>query len=271
MKRTITFITAILVSLASFAQADTLRLSSSFTTHVIFPTDLAYVDLSDTYLVAAMIVEQSKNVLALKACQPFSGATSVTAIESNRQIHPFIVVYDPAPKDLVVDFSRSTQGASAEPAATTPVSVPVQPKQKPQHSMEEIYDMPQGVFHITRKENEIGVVCENIVSYGDVLYMVLSLENKSSTDYRIEGATFCIEPKKKAERTALQPKPVFARNRYGNLSAAPGQKSREVYSFDKMTLQKGQVLRIYFYESDDQRNIILDIDWKDLNNAQKGK
>jgi len=38
-----------------------------------------------------------------------------------------------------------------------------------------------------------------------------------------------------------------------------------------MTLSKGQVLRIYFYEDDDQRNIVLDIGWKDVNAAQKGR
>lgn len=249
------------------AQRDTLWLSSSFTTHVIFPSDLSYVDLSDTYLLAAMIVDQSKNVLAIKACQPFEGATSVTAIESNREIHSFIVVYDPSPKNLVVDFSKKAQSNEVRQA----VPIKKQPsKGLPILSIEDMYQKGQELYHISHIENGIRVSCENIISYGDVLYLTLSLENKSSTDYRIEGATFCIEPKKKAQRSALQPKPVFARNRYGNLSASPGEKSIEVYSFDKITLAKGQVLRIYFYESDDQRNLILDIDRKDINNAQKG-
>ena len=268
MKRIIPLLTLMCLSVASYAQPDTLRLSSSFTTHVIFPTDLSYVDLSDPSLVAAMIVEQSKNVLALKACAPFSGATSVTAIEANRQIHPFIVVFEESPRELVVNLAQNAPAQSAEAAASDPLATAEQP-QKAQHSMEEIFNMPQGIYHISHQDNDIHAVCENIMSFGDVLYLSLSLENKSSTDYRIEGATFCIEPKKKVERTALQPKAVFARNRYGSLSAAPGQKGREVYSFDKITLQKGQVLRIYFYESDDQRNLILDIDWRDLNRAQK--
>lgn len=264
MKRIATALCALMVCLASYAQTDTLYLSSSFTTHVRFPTDLAYVDLSDTRLVAAMIVEQCKNVLALKACQPFKGATSVTAIESNRKIHPFIVVYDANPRQLVVDYSDSGDPISESPKAGGQNT-------SSRQSMQDIYSMKQGLYHIVKKQNDITVSCDNIVSYGDVLYLSLSLDNESSTDYRIEGATFCIEPRKRLERTALQPRSVFARNRYGNLSAGPGNRSREVYSFDKMTLSKGQVLRIYFYENDDQRNIVLDIDWRDLNAAQKGK
>ena len=250
------------------SQIDTLRLSSSFTTHIIFESDLSYVDLSDTHLVAAMIVEQSKNVLALKACKQFTSATSVTVIESNRQIHPFIVVYDPNPTELVVDFAKKHSPVRSVPGPSvnaTPKATQNQP------SIETIYSARQCLYHITNKQNDIRVSCENIVSFGDVLYLTLTLENESSTDYRIEGATFCIEQGKNMERAALQPRSVFSRNRYGNLSAAPGTKSREVYAFDKMTLGKKQVLRIYFYESDDQRNLILDIDQRDINSAQKGK
>lgn len=267
-KTLLTVLLLLAICLPSKAQIDTLRLSSSFTTHVLFESDLSYVDLSDTYLVAAMIVEQSKNVLALKACKPFTSATSVTVIESNRQIHPFIVIYDPNPKELVVDFAKKHSpvkpipGPSVNTTSKNNQSLP---------TIESIYSARQCLYHITKKQNDIRVSCENIVSFGDVLYLTLTLENESSTDYRIEGATFCIEQRKKMERTALQPRSVFSRNRYGNLSSAPGTKSREVYAFDKMTLGKKQVLRIYFYESDNQRNIVLELDCNDINKAQRNK
>ena len=38
-----------------------------------------------------------------------------------------------------------------------------------------------------------------------------------------------------------------------------------------MTLSKKQVLRIYFYESDNQRNIVLEIDCNDINKAQRNR
>jgi len=257
---------ALLISVMSFAQMDTLRLSSSFTTHVIFPSDLSYVDLSDTQLLAAMIVEQNKNVLAIKAKSPFKGATSVTAIESDRKIHTYIVVYEANPRELVIDYSNQIQ-APVKPMQKAPSAKQSDAKK----SIEEVYSMKQGIYHLHSELNDIEVSCDNILSYGDVTYISLSLKNGSSTDYQIAGATFCIEPKKKAERTAMQPKAVFARNRYGSLSASAGQSGHEVYSFDKMTLAKGQILRVYFYESDDQRNLILDLDYKDINDVQKLK
>ena len=47
------------------AQTDTLRVSTSFTTHVIFGTELTYADLSNKTIVAAKIIEQYRNMLAL--------------------------------------------------------------------------------------------------------------------------------------------------------------------------------------------------------------
>ncbi len=40
---------------------------------------------------------------------------------------------------------------------------------------------------------------------------------------------------------------------------------RIVYSFDKVTLAKGQVFRIYFYEDGGPRNFVLSFGAKDLN------
>lgn len=245
----------------SYATPDTLRLSSNYTTHILFESDLSYVDISDTRLVAAAIVEKNKNVLAIKAKTKFTSSTSITALESNREIHSFIVLYDDNPKELVLDLSKKEP--SRKPAET------MKSKQDAATSMAALSKSPRGLYHIFTKNNGIKIACENIISYGDVLYLVLSLDNTTSTDYKIEGATFSIESKKKADRAVIGSKAVFARNRYGGLSANAGQKGREVYSFDKMTLDKSQVLRIYFYEADDQRNLVLDIDYKDINKAQK--
>ncbi len=37
-----------------------------------------------------------------------------------------------------------------------------------------------------------------------------------------------------------------------------------MYSFDKVTLAKGQVLRIYFYEDGGPRNFVLSFGMKDV-------
>ena len=116
---------------------------------------------------------------------------------------------------------------------------------------------------------DISVLCENIFAYSDITYIVLSLKNSSGVSYDISDATFVIESKNKGKRTVVFDKTVFPRSRYGSLSAGPGEVSRIAYSFDKMTLSKDQVLRIYFYESSGQRNMSLSVDTNDINKATR--
>ena len=104
MKRILIILLTALEALTAEAKVDTLRISSAYTTHIIFSTDLTYADLSNSRYVVAKIIEQNKNMLALKAKEPFSESCSVSALESNGTMHTFIVVYDPAPIDLVIDI-----------------------------------------------------------------------------------------------------------------------------------------------------------------------
>ena len=59
MKRIISTVVAALfgVALLKAETVDTLRLSTLFTTHVVFRTELVYADLSNTKLIAAKIIE----------------------------------------------------------------------------------------------------------------------------------------------------------------------------------------------------------------------
>ena len=52
------------------AQTDTLYLSSMYTTHLMFQSELEYVDISNKAL-AGKVLDNSKNVLAIKARSPF--------------------------------------------------------------------------------------------------------------------------------------------------------------------------------------------------------
>ena len=270
MKKILFILAALSAALQASANVDTLRLSSSYTTHIIFSTDLTYADLSNTQSVAAKIVEQNKNMLAVKARGPFQEPTSVSALESNGRMHTWIVVYDASPAELIVDTrtsdnaghsSASGQGAREREVSRTGRSdAPV---------LSEIIDMKQGLFHLGESQYDISVLCENIFAYSDITYVVLSLKNTSGVSYDISDATFVIESKKKGKRTVVFDKTLFPRSRYGSLSAGPGEVARIAYSFDKMTLSKDQVLKIYFYESSGQRNLSLSVDTDDINKAAK--
>ena len=269
MKRLMTLAVLLMTALQAGAVTDTLRLSTAYTTHIIFATDLTYADLSNSRIVAAKIIEQNKNMLAVKAKCPFTETTSISALESNGMMHTWIVMYDESPEQLIIDtrvrkevprqdIPAGKTAREREVSRTGRADAPV---------LSEILDMKQGLYHIGENQYDISIQCENIYAYSDITYIVLSLKNSSGVSYDIADATFVIESKKKGKRTVIFDKTLFPRSRYGSLSAGPKEVARIAYSFDKMTLSKDQVLKVYFYESSGQRNLSITIDTNDINKA----
>ena len=233
-------------------------------------------------------------MLALKAKEPFDGSCSVSALESNGTMHTFIVVYDAAPKDLVIDIRKSQGGlpqqSYASPTAQMIAEVKAQrealkggaPAPSGQRSpgnvstwktgsaplLQDVVKQRQRLYHIGCREYDIQVLCEDISSFSDITYVTISLRNDSGISYDISDATFVIESKRRGKRTVRYDKTVFPRSRYGKLSAGPGEYTRIAYSFDKMTLSNDQVLKIYLYETGGQRNLVMTVDTRDINRAR---
>ena len=272
MKRTILSLALGFIALVSQAQqVDTLHLSTLYTTHVIFPTEVIYADLSNNQSVAAKIGEQNKNMLAVKARTPFNTTTSVSALESNGNMHTFVIVFDEHPSALVIDLRKNSyvsaelsrgkrQGGGNDVSLVRESDAPM---------LSEIVKDRQRVFHIGDRKYDVTSLCEDIFVYSDNTYIVLSVGNRSGVSYETGDATFVIESRKKNKRSVQYEKNLFPKGRYGSLTAKPGSVSRIAYSFDKVTLTKDQVLKVYLYETDGQRNLVMTLSARDINKAKR--
>lgn len=281
MRKTALLIISLLWTAFAHAQQDTLRVSARFTTHVIFSTDITYADMSDSHSVAAKVIEQNKNMIALKARDAFSEPCSVSALESNGKMWTFIVVHDDSPKSLIVDTRRSggdsdetrtaecrAAGEKRRGSPSSKSSTASTWKSGNAPALDEVSGMARELYHIGASGYGITLLCENIYSYSDITYMVFSVDNTSGISYLVTDATFVIESRRQSKRTVAYDQTIFPRSRYGNISAGPGAKGRLAYSFDKMTLSKDQVLRVYFYENGGQRNLVMTIGPDDINKAK---
>ena len=255
---------AILSCLSAAAQTDTLWISDAYTTHIIFYTDVTYADLSNNKIVAAKVVEQNRNILALKARCEFDEYTSVSALESNGTMHTYIVGYMESPSRLIVDTRVSSPASSGSHSGSNVTSN----RKADAPTLPQVSSAGQKLFHIGTKEYGITALCEDIISYSDVTYISLSVRNSSNVSYDIKDATFVIESKKRSKRSVVIEKTIFPEGRHGSLNCPAGEKAKIAYSFKKMTLSRDQVLRVYFYENDGQRNLELTIDTKDINKAR---
>lgn len=266
MKAFIAILLTLLPWLGASAQTDTLWISDAYTTHVIFSTDITYADLSNNRIVAAKIVEQNRNILALKARYAFEEYTSVSALESNGSMHTYIVGYDSSPAKLIVDTREPSQPAESGKGTGKNVT---SNRRTDAPTLPQMSAAPQRLHHIGVQEYGITAVCEDIVSYSDITYISLSIRNDSSVSFDVKDATFVLESKKRSKRSVLIEKTVFPEGRHGSLNCPAGEKVKIAYSFKKMTLSKDQVLKVYFYENAGQRNLELTINTNDINKAGK--
>ena len=264
--RLIALFAMLLCSFGAFAQTDTLWISSSYTTHIIFATDVTYADLSNNRIVAAKIVEQNRNILAVKARCSFEESTSISALEANGTMHTYIVRYDENPKTLIIN-NRAPQEQSPKNGEVRKNVTSNRQSDAP--TLSQMSSGPQRIFHIGAKAYDITALCENIVSYSDITYITLSITNNSGVSYDIKDATFVLESKKRNKRSVVIEKTIFPEGRHGSLNCPVGEKATMAYSFKKITLSNDQVLKIYLYEHGGQRNLEMTINTNDINKARK--
>jgi hypothetical protein len=273
----LTMLLALSVQARSQQRTDTLRVSDLFTTHIIFNTDLIYADLSNSQACAAKILEQSKNMMALKARSPFTTPLSVSALESNGAMHTYIVVFDENPDSLVYDMRQDRRPT---PDSGDGGAIKESKKKKGETDvaglyrrfdaplLQDVVAAPQSLWHISTRQYSIEVTCTTTMSYSDITYMVFSIRNSSGVSYECPDATFVVESKKRSKRGVVYDRNIFPKSRYGTASCAPKQETRIGYSLDKVSLAKDQVLRVYFYEEGGQRELVLTIDARDINHAK---
>lgn len=283
MRKTLATIAAALLPLLIQAQQrpDTLKISTLYTTHVVFTTEVTYADLSNTAIVAAKKVEQNTNMLAIKAREPFTTTASVTALEANGSIHTFILAYDEHPDMLIIDTRtpateqpvpesgrrRSGRGVTTRHTTSGTANVSMV-RRSDAPDLKEVIGYPQTVFHIAGRSQRITASCTNIFAYSDITYVTLTLSNRSGVSYEAADASFIIESRNKGKRKVVTEKNVFPKNRYGTLSAGPDETAKICYSLEKVTLSDDQVLKVYIYEQGGQRNLVLTLSPADVNQAK---
>ena len=113
MKRIATLLAALLAFFLNAGAQPTIEIGLLTTTHVLFTSDLTYVDISSPEYIKASVVNASKNMLAIKAKTEFAFTTTVSALEANGTMHTFYVRYNPDPSVLLIDTRTQSQSSSA--------------------------------------------------------------------------------------------------------------------------------------------------------------
>jgi len=283
---------------AQYGELRTIEIGTLSTTHVVFTSDLTYVDISKPDVIRAIVVDASKNMLAIKAREPFDYVTTVSALEANGTMHTFKVRYNAYPEVLIEDMRG---GAAAGESSSAPVNTQIRPGQQPAvaepvpttpsspsslnittgetsnfgrsdaPTLEEIMKYPQKVFHVGDRSYKLEAYVTNLFVYSDLIYVVITLFNKSDIGYEAGEAQFTIENVQNRKNNLNSNKSLWAHSSYGSLSCAPQGVTTVGYTIPKFTLLRNECLRIYIYEKNGTRNLVLTLDDRDVNYAVSPK
>ena len=280
--KTVQLITAILTGwlcsgIASAQAPDTLFISTTQVVHIRFGSELKYVNLGSRDIVAK-IVDGSKDFVAIKARGPFDLTTSISCLEATGAMHTFLVAYREHLQRLDIDTRSAQMGTGCSAHIGTAGSSEVRPPSAPadsasfsfsSQSFEDLSSMKQELYHLGARGYDIEIQCENIFVKDDVLFLLISLHNHSAVSYTLTTPRFAIESKRKTKRGLQYEKAVFPKQFYGLGTVPPEGTGKLVFTFEKTTLTKGQVFRIYFYENRGGRNLTLTLNINDINRAKR--
>lgn len=92
----------------------TVEIGQLSVTHILFTSDLTYVNIASPNVIRAKVVESSKNMLAIQAVAEFAFQTTISALEANGTMHTFYVRYNSSPTVLLIDTRVQQQGQYAQ-------------------------------------------------------------------------------------------------------------------------------------------------------------
>ena len=234
-----------------------IEVTFSKTVHILFPSEVKYVDLG-SYDIIADKATGAENVVRIKsAVKGFEGETNFSVITADGCFYSFNVVYKNEPAQLSIEMEdwlrKNPMGGAAddrmfvklkELGGETPLVV--------NRIMYTLYKKnKRDIRHIGCKKYGIQTLLKGIYINNDLLYLHTSLRNTSD--------------KKVVRRTAMQENIIEPVRTYNRLTTVDGKATvRNIFVLPKLTLPDDKLLVVEIYEKGGARHQSFRIENTDL-------
>ena len=248
-----------------------IEVTFSKTVHILFPSEVKYVDLG-SYDIIADKATGAENVVRIKsAVKGFEGETNFSVITADGCFHSFNVVYKNEPAQLSIEMEdwlrKNPMGGAAddrmfvklkELGGETPLVV--------NRIMYTLYKKnKRDIRHIGCKKYGIQTLLKGIYINNDLLYLHTSLRNTSDISFDIDHIRFKVVDKKVTRRTAMQENIIEPVRTYNRLTTVDGKATvRNIFVLPKLTLPDDKLLVVEIYEKGGARHQSFRIENTDL-------
>lgn len=238
-----------------------LEVAFNKTTHVIFPSEIVYVDLGDENLVAGL-ADGAKNVLRVKsAVKSFKSETNLTVITDDGCFFTFNVKFAKEPLLLNIEMTDFIHDGEAvnRPNNAQEIYLERLGQESPmlvKLIMKSIYKQNRReIKHIGSKRFGVQFILKSIHTNNGLLYFHTELKNTSNIAFDIDYISFKIVDKKVVKRTAMQEQVLEPLRAQNYVTVVNGKKSeRIVFALEKFTIPDDKQLVIEVAEKEGGRN-----------------
>lgn len=238
-----------------------LEVAFNKTTHVIFPSEIVYVDLGDENLVAGL-ADGAKNVLRVKsAVKSFKSETNLTVITDDGCFFTFNVKFAKEPLLLNIEMTDFIHDGEAvnRPNNGQEIYLERLGQESPmlvKLIMKSIYKQNRReIKHIGSKRFGVQFILKSIYTNNGLLYFHTELKNTSNIAFDIDYISFKIVDKKVVKRTAMQEQVLEPLRAQNYVTVVSGKKSeRTVFALEKFTIPDDKQLVIEVAEKEGGRN-----------------
>lgn len=238
-----------------------LEVAFNKTTHVIFPSEIVYVDLGDENLVAGL-ADGAKNVLRVKsAVKSFKSETNLTVITDDGCFFTFNVKFAKEPLFLNIEMTDFIHDGEAvnRPNNAQEIYLERLGQESPmlvKLIMKSIHKQDRReIKHIGSKRFGVQFILKSIYTNNGLLYFHTELKNTSNIAFDVDYISFKIVDKKVVKRTAMQEQVLEPLRAQNYVTVVNGKKSeRTVFALEKFTIPDDKQLVIEVAEKEGGRN-----------------
>ena len=237
------------------------------TLHILFPSEVVYVDLGSLDLIADK-ADGAQNVVRIKAAkQDFTEETNFSVITADGCFFSFAAVYSENPsqlniemedwlhKDPYSDFAnRQMYIRLDELSGETPLTV-----NRIMYTI--LRRNVRDIKSVGSKRFGIEVLLRGVYVHGDLFYLHVSMRNRSKVAFDIDYIRFKICDRKTARRTAVQETFVNPVRVFDEIMRVDAEAMiRNVFVFRKFTIPDDKVLVMEVYERNGGRHQRFEIE-----------
>jgi conjugative transposon TraN protein len=225
----------------------------SKTTNIIFPYSIVSVDIGSQDVLAQK-AKGVENILQIKAAKESFPQTNISVITGDGTLTSFLVDYTEQPAVLNLSLAIEGKKNSSCILSETVNEAEVQ-KYAKQASVSK-----GKISSIKDKRFGIRVKLNGLFIHGNIMYLRISIANKTNINYDIDQLRFYIRDQKKAKRTSTQEieiNPLYVK---GDTAVIVGQTERVfVYAVPKFTIPDKKYLMIELMEKNGGRHLKIKV------------